>query len=134
MAAGFALFCNVFYPPVSSVVPDFHRHLRKFIQIQQKVHDGNREVQRESRDETDGHDDGPHIDGVAKQSEPGVTTGAEYTADHGSAKRLSNHIVRADKQHELQVFMRLRAERSGKLQDKRDAGKQDQTGAGTGNQ
>ena len=97
------LFRNVLHPAILAVIPDFQRHLRELVQIQEEIYHRNRQMQDKGGDASHGHDDSPHIDRIADQSEPGIAAGAEYTADDGGTERFADQIVGADKQHEPQV-------------------------------
>lgn len=128
------LFCNILHPAILTIVPDFQRHLRELVQIQEEIYHRNRQMQDKGGDASHGHDDSPHIDRIADQSEPGIAAGAEYTADDGGTERFADQIVGADKQHEPQVILRLRAERACESLDDRDAGKQNHAGGRSGNE
>lgn len=128
------LFCNILHPAILTIVPDFQRHLRELVQIQEEIYHRNRQMQDKGGDASHGHDDSPHIDRIADQSEPGIAAGAEYTADDGGTERFADQIVGADKQHEPQVILRLRAERACESLDDRDAGKENHAGGRSGNE
>ena len=102
--------CDIVQPFFTSIVPIHHRHFPEFIETENKVDDLRRQVQHKGAYKTERDGDDPHDDGIADQAEAGVASGAEDAGDGQRVHRLSDYIIGADKQHKIQIILRLRGQ------------------------
>ena len=98
-----------------------YRDLYHLIEVQKKIHDHNRPVKHECRDESDRYDKGPHGKRVANKTEFCIAAGREDSSYQGGVYGSSENVVAAHHEHDEQiVFGRFR--KVCKMQDNGSGG------------
>lgn len=102
--------CYIVEPFFTFVIPPYHRYFPEFIQTEDEVDCFRRQVQDKGADKAERDGNYPHHDNIADQPETGVAAGAEDAGDGQRVHCLSDHIVGTDKQHKVQIILRLRGQ------------------------